>query len=118
MLLRFGAAAAAEVGDSFGPEPSAFDDDLRGILVGIGDDAVAPLQAAYERSGWLEKVSIGLISRHTNRRVQIVLALRAIGSPLARASLQDLAGAERDPNLRLRLQEALHDIGGRGGSDG
>lgn len=120
VLVRLGPAAATEVADSFGPEPSALDDDLRAILVGIGDGAVAPLQTAYERSGWLEKVSIGLISRHTNRRVQIVLALRAIGTPAAQASLRSLADAERDPNLRLRLQAALHELGGAalGGADG
>lgn len=121
VLCRCGAAAASEVCDSFGPEPTAFDDDLRAILVGIGDAGVAALQAAFERSGWLEKVSIGLISRHTNRRVQIVLALRSIGSPLAAATLQSLADTERDHNLRLRLHAALHELGGEppaGGHDG
>ncbi len=121
VLVRYGAPAAAEVCDSFGPEPTAFDDELRRILVGIGDAAVPTLQSAYERSGWLEKVSIGLISRHTNRRVQIVLALRALASPLAVATLQALHTAERDANLRLRLQQALHELGmaaDDGGRDG
>lgn len=122
VILSGGAAAAAEVCDSFGPEPTPLDDELRAILVGIGDPAVAVLQSAYERSGWLELVSIGLISRHTNRRVQIVLALRAIGTARARASLRALADAERDPNLRLRLSQALHDLeppgANAGGGDG
>lgn len=122
VIIGCGAAAAAEVCDSFGPEPTPLDDELRAILVGIGDPAVAVLQGAYERSGWLELVSIGLISRHTNRRVQIVLALRAIGSTAARASLQALAAAERDPDLRLRLSQALHDLeapgADAGGGDG
>jgi HEAT repeat protein len=81
--------------------------------VRIGDDAVAPLQAAYGHSGWLEKVSIGLISRHTNRRVQIARALRDLGSPAAGAALQALLDTERDANLRLRLQEGLHELGAR-----
>ncbi len=122
VLIALGGAAAADVCDSFGPEPSAFDDDLRAILVSIGDAAVAPLQAAYERSGWLEKVSIGLISRHTNRRVQIMFALRAIATATATTCLTVLADRERDHNLRLRLQQALHELGNErtraGGGDG
>ncbi len=62
-------------------------------------------------------MSLGLISRHTNRRVQVVLALRAIGSAPARAALQALAANESDANLRLRLQQALHDLG-EGGDRG
>jgi hypothetical protein len=121
VLVRNSAAAATAVCDTFGPEPTALDDELRRVLVDIGDAAVAPLQQAYERSGWLEKVSIGLISRHTNRRVQIVLALRALGSPSAVASLRALAQTERDNNLRLRLRGALHELGDAddaGGGDG
>ena len=112
MLVRHGAKAAEQIVDEFGPEPSAADDALRALLAQIGDAAVPGLEAAYAHSGWLEKVSIGLISRHTNRRVQIVLALRAIGSAPAFAALRRLADGERDANLRLRLQQALH------GSDG
>ncbi|MBZ0151584.1 MAG: hypothetical protein K8J09_08640, partial [Planctomycetes bacterium] len=117
VLVVGGAAAAAHLADSFGPEPSAFDDELRAVLVQIGDPAVAPLLAAYEHSGWLEKVSIGLISRHTNRRVQIILSLRALGSAPARAALTSMLAGERDDNLRMRLSQALHD-GPRGGADG
>jgi HEAT repeat protein len=94
---------------------------LRAILKRIGDGAVAALQTAYGHSGWLEKVSIGLISRHTNRRVQIARALRDIGSPLAVKALLALLEPERDPNLRLRLQGCLHELGARdreGGSSG
>lgn len=120
VLVRGGAAAAAAVCDTFGPEPTVFDDELRRVLVDIGDAGVTPLQQAYERSGWLEKVSIGLISRHTNRRVQIVLALRALGTQAAIASLRALAQTERDDNLRLRLRGALHELGdpNAGGGDG
>lgn len=112
VLVRGGRKAAEQIVDEFGPEPSAADDALRSLLAQIGDAAVLALEAAYAHSGWLEKVSIGLISRHTNRRVQIVLALRAIGSEAAFAALRRLADGERDANLRLRLQQALH------GSDG
>lgn len=111
VLVRGGAAAAEQLLEEFGPEPSASDDELRTLLRAIGDPAVPVLHAAYAHSGWLEKVSIGLISRHTNRRVQIVLALRAIGSEAAIVALRALLAQERDANLRLRLQQALHGLG-------
>jgi hypothetical protein len=118
VLVRYGAPAVAAVVDGFGPEPTAGDDDLRAILVGIGEPAVPVLQSAYERSGWLEKVSLGLISRHTNRRVQIILTLRAIGTLQAIASLQSLDASETDANLRLRLTQALSGGAAAEGHDG
>jgi tetratricopeptide (TPR) repeat protein len=117
VLVRGGTAAAEHLVDSFGPEPSSFDDEVRAILVAIGEPVVPLLKAAYDHSGWLEKVSIGLISRHTNRRVQIVLTLAGLGSASARAALAALLQVERDQNLRLRLQQALHEPA-TGGGDG
>lgn len=119
-IRRIGPASVVRLAASFGPEPTAFDDELRSLLGAIGDVAVPLLQEAYGQAGWLERVSIGLISRHTNRRVQIVATLRELGSAPARAALATLLGSERDPNLRLRLQQALHDLGDvpGGGSDG
>ena len=114
VLVRGGAAAAACIADGFGPAASASDDRLRALLHAIGDDAVEALLTAYERSGWLEKVSAGLVSRHNNRRVQILRALGELGSPAACVALRTLAAAERDDNLRLQLQRALHDAGGEG----
>jgi predicted negative regulator of RcsB-dependent stress response len=116
VLVRGGAAIVDHLIDSFGPEPTAFDDQLRDILIAIGEPAVPMLKAAYDHSGWLEKVSIGLISRHTNRRVQIVLTLYGLDSAAARAALHGLLQNERDHNLRLRLQQALHEP--PGGGDG
>lgn len=112
VLRSIGAPSVPRLCASFGPEPTALDDELRTILVAIGDPAVPLLQEAFGQAGWLEKVSIGLISRHTNRRVQIVATLREIGSAVALGVLQSFAAVERDPNLRLRLQQALHDTGG------
>lgn len=109
LLANSGAAAAERLADSFGPEPMALDDELRAILASIGEPAVDALQAAYSHSGWLEKVSIGLLSRHTNRRVQVIAALRAIDAARATGVLRQLLALERDPNLRLRLQQALHE---------
>jgi hypothetical protein len=118
VLVHGGGASAAHIADSFGPEATAFDDQLRALLVKIGDGAIQALLGAYEHSGWLEKVSVGLISRHTNRRVQIVLALAEIGSAAAIASLGKLHDRERDDNLRLRLARALHRTTPGGGTDG
>ncbi len=115
VLAAIGAPAVEELCSSFGPEPTALDDELGAILVAIGDAAVPALQEAYERSGWLEKVSIGLIARHTNRRAQVVLTLRRLGSAAAIAALHSLRAVERDANLRLRLDQALHELGGAAG---
>ncbi len=109
VLRSLGDASTGRLCASFGPEPTHLDDELRAILVAIGDGSVAGLHEAYGQSGWLERVSIGLISRHTNRRVQIIATLRTIGSARAVAALRTLVAQERDDNLRLRLQQALHD---------
>ena len=108
VLVRGGATAAAHISDSFGPEPSRSDDELRALLVVIGDEAVESLAASYERSGWLEKVSAGLVSRYNNRRVQIALALGELGTTPAIAALRSLHRREKDDNLRIHLDRSLH----------
>jgi len=111
VLVQGGAAAAAHIADGFGPEATQFDDQLRALLVAIGEGAVQPLVAAFEHSGWLEKVSVGLIRRHNNRRVQVVLALAAFdgkAGKVAKKALKGLLKRETDDNLRLHLQRALH----------
>ena len=108
VLVRGGAAAAAHISDSFGPEPSRSDDELRALLVVIGDQAVGTLVTSYERSGWLEKVSAGLVSRYNNRRLQISLALGELGTAPAIAALRSLRRDEKDDNLRIHLDRALH----------
>lgn len=112
VLVRGGAAAATHIADGFGPEPTAFDERLRELLVIIGDDAVEPMVAAYERSGWLEKVSAGLIRRHNNRRVQLASALGELATKSANKALKALHKREKDDNLRLHLQRAMHGSGG------
>jgi hypothetical protein len=109
ILVRGGAAAAEHIADSFGPEPTRFDDRLRELLVIIGDPAVEPMVAAYERTGWLEKVSVGLMRRLNNRRVQIASALGTLATKPAIKSLKVLLKREKDDNLRLHLTRAVHD---------
>lgn len=113
VLVRGGGAAAAHIADGFGPEPSHSDEQLRRLLVIIGDDGVDAMVAAYERSGWLEKVSVGLLPRHNNRRVQIVRSLAELGTRPANKALKSLIKREKDDNLRIHLQHALH--GAEGG---
>ena len=108
VLVRGGASAAEHIADSFGPEHTMFDDRLRELLVIIGDDAVAPMVAAYERSGWLEKVAVGFISRLNNRRVQLASALGALATKPAIKALKALHKREKDDNLRIHLSRALH----------
>lgn len=115
VLVRGGAEAAAHIAGGFGPEPTMLDDRLRELLVIIGDLAVEPMSAAYERSGWLEKVTAGLIRRLNNRRVQIARALGDLGTKPAHKALKLLHKREKDDNLRLHLQRALH---GQGEVDG
>jgi tetratricopeptide (TPR) repeat protein len=110
LLTAAGPVAVERLCLCFGPEPMALDDELCAIVAAMGDAAVLPLQAAFGHSGWVERITIGLISRHTNRRVQIVRTLQAVGTPAAQRALRELLDAERDNNLRLRLQQALHDL--------
>lgn len=115
VLCLGGAEAAEHIADSFGPEPTLFDDELRHLLVVIGDEAIDKMLAAYERSGWLEKVSAGLLRRHNNRRVQLATALGELATRPAIKALQQLLKRERDDNLRLHLSRVLH---GKEGVDG
>lgn len=108
VLVRGGAKAAEHIADSFGPEATLLDDRLRELLVIIGDPGVEPMIAAYERSGWLEKVSVGLIKRLNNRRVQIASALSVLGTKAAMKALKTLHKREKDDNLRLHLSRAMH----------
>jgi hypothetical protein len=120
VLVRGGESAAERIADSFGPEATLLDDRLRQLLVIIGDPAVDPMVAAYERSGWWEKVSVGLIARLNNRRVQIASALADLGTKPATKALKALHKREKDDNLRLHLSRALHGTSGTegGGANG
>lgn len=122
LLAKGGEAAARRLCDTFGPEPTGLDEQVCDVLRRIGDDAVAALAKAYGELGWLERLAGSLVNRHTNRRVQIVRALAAIGTARAAASLEELRRDERDLNLKLRLEQTLHALRrtntGEGVSDG
>ncbi|MEC7584932.1 MAG: hypothetical protein VYE77_11495 [Planctomycetota bacterium] len=108
LLTGFGPAAVARLCRSFGPEPTALDDDLRQVLVGLTDEAVPALEEAYARTDWLHTVTAGLVRRGNHRRAQIILVLGSLGTARAQSALGRLRTAESDPDLKLRLQQALH----------
>ena len=106
--LPFGVGHSLHFGPPFLRVGSCWGHELRALLVVIGDEAVESVTASYERSGWLEKVSAGLVSRYNNRRVQISLALGELGTPPAIAALRSLHRREKDDNLRIHLDRSLH----------
>jgi len=118
LLAALGAPAVERLASAFGPEPTQLDLELSAVLTAIGGAAVTGLVAAYERVNLLEKLTAGLVSRHTNRRVQIVRTLQAIGTDSAHGALRQLLAREKDGNLRLRLQQVLHQLQENGGGAG
>jgi hypothetical protein len=106
-LLARGAAIVDRICRCFGTTASPLDAELQSLLAEVGTSGVEPLVEAYEQSSWRERLSAGLVSRHTNRRVSIIRALAAIAGPDAQRALTRMLEAETDTNLRLRLQEAL-----------
>ena len=88
---------------------------MRELLVIIGDAAVEPMCSAYDPSGLWEKVTGGLVARLNNRRVQITRALGELATKPAHKALKSLRKREKDDNLRLHLERALHGAGGAGG---
>jgi tetratricopeptide (TPR) repeat protein len=108
LLAVLGASAVERLCGSFGPEPAALDDDLRSVLVRMGDGATDALYEAYAQPGWIERVSLGFFGRGGNRRNQIARALTELGTARADGVLQRLREDETDPDLKLRLQQALH----------
>lgn len=110
LLTGLGPAAVDRLCAAFGPEPTPLDEALQRVLAAMGDAAVPALGAAYARSSMLERFTVGLLPRHNNRRVQILRALAAVASPAALETLRGLRETEKDPNLKLRLQQLLHQL--------
>ena len=108
LLVSVGPSAVDRICQNFGAEPSELDDALRAVLVRIGDAAVDPMAAAYARPGWLERMTIGLVTTGAHRRRQIARALCESGTRHAEAALSRLRATEQDAGLALQLDEALH----------
>jgi hypothetical protein len=111
LLAGLGAAATAKVCQCFGASPSRLDEELVALLVALGEGAVAELGEAYARRNLLERVGGRLVRRYNHPRNAIVKALARIGGPAAQATLAALRASETDPNLKLRLDQALQVVG-------
>jgi hypothetical protein len=118
VLVAVGAPAVDRICANFASQASTLDDALVMVLQAMPEHAVPELLAAYEHSGWWERVSLGMVSRHTNRRMQILRSLAALPFPAARQALVRLQQRETDPNLRLRLAQYLHAAAGGTDSGG
>jgi tetratricopeptide (TPR) repeat protein len=103
-IAAFGADVVETLCSFFGPGPAGVDADLIRVLVSIGPRAVEALAAAFAKSGLFERLGTGLVSRYTHRRAMMIQALSALE---AHATLRALRERESDPNLKLRLSQAL-----------
>jgi tetratricopeptide (TPR) repeat protein len=108
LLVAVGPSAVDRICQNFGAEPSELDDSLRSVLVRMGDAAVDPMAAAYARPGWIERMTIGLVTTGAHRRRQIARALCESGTRHAEAALSRLRASEQDAGLALQLDEVLH----------
>lgn len=85
------------------------------LLVALGTCAVEPLLRSYLESGWVERLSGGLLNRRTQRRLRIIQVLTRIGDRQANQALAALASAERDNELLKHLQRGLQQLRNQGG---
>jgi Tfp pilus assembly protein PilF len=108
LMLRIGPPIVVKVSQCFGPSPSLVDEELTSLIAGLGAEAVVPLCAAYERKTLLERVGGQWLRRYNHPRASLLRVLSRIGGEAARAALTELRGRESDPNLRLRIEQALH----------
>jgi hypothetical protein len=111
LLGALGAAIVPKVCQCFGASPSRLDDEIVALLVALGSDAVPMLLEAYARRNFLERVGGRLVRRYNHPRNTIVKVLARIGGSEAHAALSALRTAETDPNLKLRIDQALQVAG-------
>ncbi len=123
VLVAGGPDAVPLLCGSFGPESAAIDDDLRSVVIRIGEPAIKPLVDAYARPSVLERITMGVFGKSLNRRAQIVRSLLGIGGAKALHALRALREVESADDLRIRLDQAIHQLerdhaGGAEGSRG
>lgn len=108
LLARLGADLVPSLCQCFGGAPARIDQEVVDLLVALGPPAVAPLRGAYERRNLFERVGGRLVRRYNHPRNLIIKVLARVGGGEARRALADLRAGEADPNLKLRLEQALH----------
>lgn len=114
-LVAAGASAVEPLCGCFGAHPTELDGDVVSVLAEIGDGAVPLLRDSCLDRGLRARLPfVGGRRRSAHRRAMVVRALGAIGSLQARAALTTLRAGESDPEVLLRIAQALHRLDGRG----
>ncbi len=109
-IQSMGAGVVDKLCDCFGSVATGLDGQIVDALSSLGRAAVGPLCEAYSQGSLLEKFAGPLVNRYNHRRVMIVRALAAIAGGPAERGLEALRRGETDPNLKLRLAQALHQM--------
>lgn len=107
LLAALGPVIVPDVCQCLGASPSRLDDEIVALLLALGSEAVSGLHEAYAKRNVLERVGGRLVRRYNHPRNTIVKVLARIGSGGARTALLGLRADETDPNLKLRLDQAL-----------
>ncbi|MEZ5965371.1 MAG: tetratricopeptide repeat protein [Planctomycetota bacterium] len=107
LLAELGPGIVPRVCLCLGASPSRMDDEIVSLLVALGDVVVDELHEAYAKRNLLERVGGRLVRRYNHPRNTILKVLARVGGERARAVLVALRSTETDPNLKLRLDQAL-----------
>jgi hypothetical protein len=113
-LVAAGPAAVLPLCGCFGAGPTPLDAEVVAVLARIGDAAIPALRDAYRQGGLLERLAGPFARRRTHRREMLIRSLGALSSLAARTALAALRERETDPDLALRLAQALHRLDERG----
>jgi hypothetical protein len=107
-LVAAGPQAVDPLCACFGAHPTELDQDVVDVLAELGDPAVPLLRDACMERGLRARLSPGWRRRASHRRAMMVRVLGTIGSMQARAALTTIRAAESDPEVLLRIAQALH----------
>lgn len=107
LLAGLGPGIAIKACQCLGASPARLDDEIVSLLVAFGEAAVDELRDVYCRRNLLERVGGRLVRRYNHPRNTIAKVLARIGGERARTALLALRADETDPNLKLRLDQAL-----------
>jgi hypothetical protein len=112
-LTASGSRAVEPLCGCFGASPTELDGVVVEVLAEIGDEAVPILRDSCLDRGLRARLRPGGRKRSAHRRAMVVRALGAIGTMQARAALTTLRASESDPEVLLRIGQALHRLDAR-----